>query len=211
MDSNWTRLSPSPSRPIAKASPPLGRHPRRPRRERRTMWPFAPQPLQRISLSLGPLFPTSGNNLSGVMMLPTNQLERAPAMIRRIGHEIPFFAVFGSRSPHSRRQLPLGEHCRPGLLHPDADDGRGCCFSLGALGTAMRSGDRQGKSDPNSMGLSRLISRVALFIRCSPFAHHTNKNRTLDLVLIEETRRKVTTAAAMEHEYSIAPVSPPVI
>jgi hypothetical protein len=173
------------------------------------MWPFAPSPASAAHIApSGPLFPTSGDNSSSVMMPPTNQLEPAAAMIRRIGHEILFSAVLGPRSPHRRRQLPVGQHCRPGLLHPHADDGRRCRFSLG---TAMRSGDRQGKSDPNSMGLPRLISRLALFIRCSPFAHHTNKNWTLDLVLIEETRRNVTTAAAMEHEYSIAPVSPPVI
>jgi hypothetical protein len=173
------------------------------------MWPFAPSSLCSAYRSIwARCSPPAATNSSSVMMPPANQLACAAAMIRRIGHEIHFSAVFGPRSPHRRRQLPVGQHCWPGVLRPRADDGRGCRFSLG---TAMRSGDRQGKSDPNSMGLSRLISRLALFIRCSPFAHHTNKNWTLDLVVIEETRRNVTTAAAMEHEYSIAPVSPPVI
>jgi hypothetical protein len=117
-----------------------------------------PPALRRISLSLGPLFPTSGNNSSSVMMPPTNQLERAAAMIRRVGHEIHFIAVLGPSSPHRRRQLPVGKHCRPGLLHPHVDDGRGCRFALGA---AIRSGDGQRKLGPGSWGFYQLIPHAA--------------------------------------------------
>jgi hypothetical protein len=120
-----------------------------------------PPALRRISLSLGPLFPASGNNSSSVMMPPTNQLERAAAMIRRIGHEIHFIAVLGPSSPHRRRQLPVGKHCRPGLLHPHVDDGRGCRFALGA---AIRSGDGQRKLGPGSWGFYQLIPHAA--VRC---------------------------------------------
>jgi hypothetical protein len=147
------------------------------------MWPFAPRASAAHIAHSGPAVPTSGNNSSGVMMPPANQLERAVAMIRRIGHEIHFIAVLRPRSPHRRRQLPVGQHSRPGLFHPRVDDGRGCRFALGA---AMRSGDGERKSGPGSWGLYQLISHsafaaMALARRWSPLSHPADQNPTLDL------------------------------
>ena len=164
------------------------------------------RPLQHISLSPGPAVPHQWQQF-----IRSALIQRAASMIRRIGYEIQFIAVLGPRSPHGMRQLPVGQHCRPDLLHPHAHDRRGCRFSLGALGAAMRSDNRQGKSDPNSTGLSRLRDRVARLSLCSPFARHSKKDRTVDLLLIEETRRKAATAAASERESSIPPPTPPVI
>ena len=124
------------------------------------MWPFAPSSLCSAYRSIwARCSPPAATNSSSVMMPPANQLARAAAMIRRIGHEIHFIAVFGPRSPHRSRQLPVGQHCRPSVLRPRADDGRGFRFSLE---TAMRSGDGHRKLDPGSWGSYQLISHAAL-------------------------------------------------
>jgi len=134
--------------------------------------------------------PISGENSSCVMRLPTNHFQRR-GHEPKLRHETRFSAVLGRRVPHGGHQLPVGQHCGPDLLRTHANDGRGCRFSLGA---AVRRGFGQTKSDPRSVGLSRLISRAAFAVmvlarRSSRLAHFGTLNRILDLVLLKQARK----------------------
>ena len=125
------------------------------------------------------------------MSLPTNHFRRRGHEASR--HETHFSAVLGPRAPHGEHQLQVGQHYRPDLLRPHADDGRGSRFSLG---TAVRSGDGQMKPNPCSVGLSRLISRAALAVMalvrcCSRLAHQAPQNRILYLIRLREARREL--------------------